>query len=214
MRLLSAALLLCAATVVAAAQEAHRSVAARAAPNDEAGDLVVVKSEWSKERINWERDPFGGPLENFDEMRARARNEKRLDDAKRGGSQSEMDKVKREARADAANVAAVREPQKPARYVFLYKATVRNTSAKTVRTVDWDYVFFDKGTANEAGRHRFTSDAKIAPGKSKELSAMIRQPPTRTVSAQSLNEREREGLDERVVIVRVEYDDGTVWRRQ
>ena len=41
-------------------------------------DLVVLKFSWSKERIGWERDPFGGAVENFDEMRARARNEKRI----------------------------------------------------------------------------------------------------------------------------------------
>lgn len=28
--------------------------------------------------IGWERDPFGGPLENFDKMRSRARNERRV----------------------------------------------------------------------------------------------------------------------------------------
>lgn len=179
-----------------------------------APDLDVVKFGWSKERINWERDPFGGPLENFDEMRARARNEKRMDDAKRGGSSADVNKIEREARADAANVAAARDQQKPARYVFMYKVSVRNTGVKAIRAVDWDYVFFDKGTANEIGRHQFSNEVKIAPGKSKELSVVIRRPPTRTVSAHTLNERERAALDERVVIVRVEYADGTIWQRQ
>ncbi|HEX8422592.1 MAG TPA: hypothetical protein VF634_04235, partial [Pyrinomonadaceae bacterium] len=30
-------------------------------------DLIVIKSSWSKERLGWERDPFSGPVENFDE---------------------------------------------------------------------------------------------------------------------------------------------------
>ncbi|MGH9901704.1 MAG: hypothetical protein ACRD68_07820, partial [Pyrinomonadaceae bacterium] len=58
-------------------------------------DLVVVKQDWSKERINWERDPFGGPVENYDEMRARARNERRVEEAKRVGSAADVDRVKR-----------------------------------------------------------------------------------------------------------------------
>ena len=40
--------------------------------------VEVLKSSWSKIRIGWERDPFSGPLENFDEMRSRARNERRV----------------------------------------------------------------------------------------------------------------------------------------
>ena len=44
----------------------------------EPSGVEVVKSSWSKIRIGWERDPFGGPLENFDEMRSRVRNERRV----------------------------------------------------------------------------------------------------------------------------------------
>ncbi|MCA1631080.1 MAG: hypothetical protein LC785_14760 [Acidobacteria bacterium] len=208
MKLLFAPLLFAAATTVAAAAQDTPSAAA------DAPGVVVVKSVWSKERLNWERDPFAGPLENFDEMRARARNEKRIDDAKRGGSQSDIDKATREARADAANVAAVRkERQKPARYVFMYKVSLRNGGAKPIRAIDWDYAFFEKGTAREVGRLQFTSEEKIAPGKSKELKVVARQPPAQTVSVHALGEREHEALDGRIELVRVEYADGSVWKR-
>jgi hypothetical protein len=207
MRILLAVLLLSAAPVVVAAQ--GKEGGAR-----EPSAVTVVKSSWSKERLGWEGDPFGGPLENFDEMRARARNEKRIDDAKRGGNQLDLNKAERETRADAANVEAVRkEKQKPARYVFMYKVSLRNDGAKPIRALDWDYVFFEKGTAREVGRLQFTSEQKIAPGKSKELTVVARQPPAQTVSAQALNERERDALDERIEIVRVEYADGSVWKR-
>jgi len=86
----------------------------------------VTRFSWSKERIGWERDPFGGPIENFDEVRARTRNEKRIEDAKRGNS-AEIDKIKREAKADAANIAAKHKDTR-SRYVFVYKATVKNSS--------------------------------------------------------------------------------------
>ena len=62
--------------------------AARAqAPTDPPG-LSVVKFSWSKERVGWSQDPFSGPIENFDEMRVRARNEKRISDAKKGGNKA------------------------------------------------------------------------------------------------------------------------------
>jgi hypothetical protein len=210
MKILFAALLLSiCAPVAALAQGATASAAAR----DESG-VTVVKSGWSKERVGWERDPFSGPLENFEEMRTRVRNEKRVDIAKSGG-QADVDRLKTEARADAANTAAVRKQQeRPARYVFMYKVSLRNGGAKAIRAVDWDYVFFEKGTTREVGRLRFTSDEKIAPGKSKGLTVVARQPPAQTVSVQALNDKERDALDGRIEIVRVEYADGSVWKRQ
>jgi hypothetical protein len=207
MRILLALLLLCGAPVVAATQDDKRD--ARESPA-----VTVVKSGWSKERLGWEGDPFAGPLENFDEMRARSRNEKRIDDAKRGGNQLDLNKAERETRADAANVEAVRkEKQKPARYVFMYKVSLRNDGAKPIRAIDWDYAFFEKGTAREVGRLQFTSEEKIAPGKSKELTVVARQPPAQTVSVHALNDKERDALDGRIELVRIEYADGSVWKR-
>mgnify|MGYP006166453141 CR=1 FL=1 len=40
-------------------------------------EVEVVKFSWSKERLNWEQNPFSGPNENFHEMQFRARSEKR-----------------------------------------------------------------------------------------------------------------------------------------
>ncbi len=179
-------------------------------PSDPSG-IEVVKFSWAKERINWERDPFGGPVENFDETRARQRNERRIEDAKRGGS-AEVDKIKREARADAANIAA-KHQQAPSRYVFVYKTTVKNLSDKPIKSIDWDYVFFDRETETELGRREFTSEEKISPGKAKELTVLITKPPTQTISLTALNTGERKSLVERVVIMRIDYADGTVWQR-
>ncbi|HEX8853297.1 MAG TPA: hypothetical protein VF754_07410 [Pyrinomonadaceae bacterium] len=176
--------------------------------------LVVVKHSWSKERINWERDPFGGTVENFDEMRVRARNEKRIEDAKRGGNTIEENRARKEARADAANIdAGRRQGQRPARYVFAYKVSIRNDSEKVIKAVDWDYLFYDAATGDAAGLHQFTSEEKIGAGKTKQLVFTIPTPPTRTVSAHALNDGERDNLGERVRIVRILYMDGSVWQR-
>ena len=96
----------------------------------DAGGTIVLKFSWSKERLGWERDPFGGPVENYEEMRLRARNEKRIDDAKRGGSSAEVERLRRDARTDAAIVERQRGKAPPARYVFLYKASVKNGARK------------------------------------------------------------------------------------
>jgi len=185
--------------------------AATAAPSDAPG-LQVVKNSWSKERIDWERNPFGGPNENFHEMQFRSRSEARAAAARRSNN-PEASKLEREARADAAIIEAERQKKGPPRYAFIYKATVENISGKTIKEIDWDYVFFDVATGQELGRREFTGVEKIVPGKSKELSFTVPSPPTRLISVYSLNNKERDGLREQVIIVRVLYADGSVWRR-
>ena len=198
-------LALAAACVVAAAQQPQQQSGDAAAPG-----LRVVKFSWDKERIGWERDPFGGPVENFDEMRARARNEKRINDAKGG---PDADRIKREARADSANLELARQ-KGPARYGFRYKLSVRNDGAQAIREMDWDYVFTDAATGEVLGRHQFTIAERIAPGKSKEASFFIPSPPAQRISVHALDKKERDGLDGHIVIVRVLYADGTVWERR
>jgi hypothetical protein len=172
--------------------------------------VEVVRFSWAKERIGWENDPFRGPIENFDEVRARTRNERRIEDAKRGNS-AEVDRIRREAKADAANVAAQHKTTE-SRYVFIYKTTIKNLSTKPIKSVDWDYIFLDKSNGAELGRRQFTSEEKIAPGKAKELNVVLKSPPTYTISLTSLNTKERDNLSGQVIIVRIDYADGTSWQ--
>ncbi|MDT5270382.1 MAG: hypothetical protein QOH49_2568 [Acidobacteriota bacterium] len=204
-------LLLALVAATAAAAHARRQQSQTLAAPPDASGVAVVNFSWDKERVNWERDPFGGPVENFDEMRVRARNEKRIDDAKRGGS-PDVDRIKREARADSAILQTARQ-KGPPRYGFRYKLSVRNGGAKAVREIDWDYVFTDAATHEELGRHQFTSAERVGPGKGREFSFFIPTPPALRVSAYDLSRKERDSLEERVVLVRVLYDDGTEWRR-
>ena len=174
-------------------------------------DVEIVKHSWSKERIGWEKDPFGGPIENFDEMRVRTRNEKRIMDAKRGSS-GESSKVERDALTDQALIAAIHKVP-PARYGFSYKVSFQNNGSKEITAIDWDYVFYDLISETELGRREFGSEQKIAPGKTKEVKFFISSPPARRISVQSLEKNERTGLGERIELVRIEYADGTAWQR-
>ena len=172
--------------------------------------VAVLKHSWTKERINWEGDPFGGPVENFEEVRRRRVDERRVERARGSGNLGEAAKVEREMRAE--QVLKAKPPAAP-RYVFNYKVSIRNNSDKTIKSIDWDYVFFSANTQSEAGRLEFASDEKIGPGKNKELNVMARKPPAQTISVYALDKREQQGLDGQIVIVRVEYTDGSVWQR-
>ncbi|HEV2884818.1 MAG TPA: hypothetical protein VGW36_08170 [Pyrinomonadaceae bacterium] len=175
-------------------------------------DVQVLKYSWSKDRVGWERDPFSGPIENFDEMRVRTRNEKRIMDAKRGGSSIEANKVEREALTDQALINTIHKAPR-ARYGFTYKLSVQNNGTKQIEAIDWDYVFLDLMTEQEVGRREFGSAQKIAPGKKREMSFFIPSPPARKISVQSLDKHERDGLGERIELVRIQYSDGSTWQR-
>jgi hypothetical protein len=169
-----------------------------AAP-EESPDIEIVKYNWTKQRINWEKDPFGATVEDFVDMRGRVSRERR-----RGSALEE-----RSARDEKA---AKARPPAPPRYAFNYKLSIRNAGPKAIKEIDWDYIFTDAATGEELGRREFTSAEKIGPGKRKELSVFISSPPTRRISVYTLGKRERDGLVEQVTVVRILYDDGTAWR--
>lgn len=176
-----------------------------------AAEIQVLKYSWSKERINWEQNPFGGPNENFHEMQFRARSEKRASDARRANS-PDANKLESDARVDAAIIQAQRLKKGPPRYTFLYRTSIKNASEKTIKEIDWDYIFLDAVTGEELGRRQFTSVQTIAPGKSKELSFMLPAAPTQRISVYALDKKEKVGVGEQVVVVRVKYADGSVWQ--
>jgi hypothetical protein len=172
--------------------------------------IEVVKYSWSKERLNWEGNPFGGPNENFHQMQFRSRSEKRVSDAKRSNS-PEVGKFEKEAKTDAAIVENANQNSAPPRYYFMYRASLKNLSTKQIKEIDWDYVFVDAATGEELDRRQFTSVQNIGPGKQKELTFTLPTPPTRRISVYSLDKKEGLGIAERVIIVRVTYADGSVW---
>lgn len=177
----------------------------------DSAEVQVVKFNWSKERVNWDQNPFGGPNESFHEMQFRARAEKRASDARRANS-PEAGKFEKDARTDAAIIQAERQRKGPPRYAFLYRTAIKNTSEKTIKEIDWDYIFLDASTGDELGRRQFTSVQNIGPGKSKELSVTLTAPPTQHISVYALDKKERTGLVEQVIIIRAKYSDGSVWQ--
>lgn len=180
-----------------------------AAPSTGPPDLTIVKYSWMKDRLNWQGDPFGGTVENFDDIRRRMVDQRRIERARGEGKTGEAAKIEREMRSEQVLKA---RPPKPPRYAFSYSVSVKNTGPKAIKEIDWDYVFFDAVTGLELGRREFTGVEKISPGKSKELTFLITTPPTQSISVHALDKKERNGITEQVVIQRVLYEDGSVWR--
>jgi hypothetical protein len=180
-----------------------------------ATDTLVLKFSWTKERLpGWENNPFGPSFETYDDMRVRVSDERRLQDARNSGKKAEASRIERDtqAREDATRKKIVSKQERP-RDGYRYKVTIKNTGAKTIKSIDWDYVFFDPASHGEAARHQFTSDERIPPGKDKELSVMILSPPTSTVNAGALGSKGHLAFDEQVIIISIRYSVGSVWSR-
>ena len=159
--------------------------------------VQIVKYSWSKERIGWEKNPFGTSEGFFEDVRNRASRE-------RSSSSVMIERNRREQQKE--------RPTDPPRYAFNYKLSIFNTGLKAIKEIDWDYVFTDSATGAELGRRQFTSVEKTAPGKRKELSVLVSSAPTQTISVYVLGKNERDGLGEQIIISRILYADGTSWQ--
>jgi hypothetical protein len=158
--------------------------------------VQIIKYSWYKERIDWEKNPFGTTEGFFEDVRNRASRE-------RSSGSVFIEKNRREQQKERST--------NPPRYAFSYKLSIYNAGSKAIKEIDWDFVFTDTTTGAELGRRQFTSVEKVGPGKRKELSILVSTPPTKTISVYALGKNERDGLREQVVISRILYADGTSW---
>ncbi len=77
---------------------------------------------------------------------------------------------------------------------------VRNTGAKKIKAVTWDYVFYeDAKHEHELKRFQFRSKETIGPGEMKFLSVNV--------------DEEAPSSYGDVEIAKLEFDDGSVWQR-
>jgi hypothetical protein len=176
--------------------------------------VAVVKFTWRKERIpGWENNRIGSPPENYDAMRDRVENERRIQQARNAGNKAEVGRRESAAKVveDAKHPKDPPKTERP-RDGYRYKMRIRNDGAKTIKLVDWDYVFLDPDTRKEVGRQLFTSEEKVRPGDAKDLDVFILSPPVRIVSAQG-KQKEMPPLIEQVILTRVVYTDGSVWQQ-
>lgn len=96
---------------------------------------------------------------------------------------------------------------------YTYQTTIENRGAKTVKAVNWEYVFTDAINQSVLARHSFYSKARIAPGRRRNLSQFAAAPPTRIVNAKAVAQNPQQPFTEQVLITRIEYTDGSVWER-
>ena len=94
-------------------------------------------------------------------------------------------------------------PQKVTSEGYVYRVTIQNNGARSIKGIEWDYVFSDPETNEELARHRFYSGTTCPLNKTKTLVGESLSPPTRVIAARLLYRKHT--YMERVEIRRVVY---------
>lgn len=112
---------------------------------------------------------------------------------------------------------SVQEAQAPKRSPvdgFSYRVKVQNSSAKVIEVIFWEYQFAESSDLPKVTRRQFLCGVNIKPRKEKELQAFSVSGPASVISAEILAGKSGSPYQEKVVINRVEYADGTIWQRR
>lgn len=174
---------------------------------DNSGGVAVLKYSWEKETIR--RRASMASIASQDELVQQSQRDRQLAAARNNNDRLVATRIERENEMrDQANAKA---NQGRSIEGYRYKVTLRNDGTKTVKSIDWDYVFIDQAAQQLVARHQFTSDETIKPGKTKEVYVLYFVPPVRTVSAERLASKEPLPYTEHVVIARITYSDGSTW---
>ena len=96
---------------------------------------------------------------------------------------------------------------------YVYSLKIKNNSAKVIEAVAWDYIFSDKSSNKELGRHQFLSYQKVSAGESATFKSQLRSPPTRVVQA-SNSQPKQPRFAERAIVQCVLYADDSNWRNK
>lgn len=94
---------------------------------------------------------------------------------------------------------------------YKFTASIRNTGTKTITGIEWAYVFYPKDRSQPIA-YAFATKSNIPPGKERELTDQILSTVNSSGNSKLPSKDNRELFDERIVIRRLEYSDGSSWQ--
>ena len=178
--------------------------------------VAVLEFKWTKGRqtvVNAETAASGTPAQamipankNF-ERNAR-------EQAPAGVRDPNLDTLDGRSAALEKNVQESRAPKTKTVDGFAYRIKVRNAGAKAVEVLFWEYQFVESANPSNVVRRQFLCGVPLKAGKEREVLAFSPSGPSGTVSAETLADQSRNSFQEKVVINRVEYSDGSIWQRR
>ena len=183
-------------------------LSAMASFQDPGSGIAIVKYSWEKETIR--RTASMASIASQDELVQQSQRDRQMAAARNTSDRLVATRIEREN--EMRDQAKVKANQRRSIDGYRYRVTLRNDGNKTIRSIDWDYVFIDQAAQQLVARHQFTSDETIKPGKTKEIYVLYLTPPVRTVSAERLASKQPLPYTEHVVIARLVYFDGSIWQ--
>jgi hypothetical protein len=177
--------------------------------------VTVVSFKWSKTRQLLEKieTPNTAPAAAMIPQNKNFQRNIRVNDPV-GARDPNQDTIDGRSAAIEKNVQESRTPQSKPVDAFSYKVKFQNSSALGVDILFWEYQFIDRVTPSNVTRRQFLCAANLKPGKDKELVAFSRSGPSDVVNVNTLAKNSDKPFDEKVVINRVEYADGSIWQRK
>ena len=97
---------------------------------------------------------------------------------------------------------------------YEYLVKIQNGGKRVVEIVFWEYQFADPSNPANVSRRQFLCGVNIKPNKEKELQAFSLSGPSEVISVGSLANASGNVFQEKVLINRVEYADGSTWQRK
>ena len=118
------------------------------------------------------------------------------------------------ARISAAAASGNTFPATPGRLpiFYVYSLRIRNTGARLIEAVAWDYLFIEPKSNAELGKHQFMSFARVPPQKSATLKAQLRSPPIRILRSADSEKNTQPKPTERAMVQCILFADDTVWK--
>ena len=168
--------------------------------------ITVLEKSWRK----WVR-PETDSLRRNEELMEQTRKEKAVIERR---AQDLPNQPTQERMPVTQPKPLIQTKQLEADAIYIYKIKVRNNTAKTITRLYWEYQFLDPDTNELMGTRQIYSKLKIEPGKTHEIEAFSRRQPTVIVNVKELDKKYKDQLDERIIIHRIHYSDGTAWQRR
>lgn len=182
-------------------------------PTPGAPGVSVVKASWRKQVFN--PALLEDPLSASDNTAQLLRERKEItgENNARAKAGARLRPLPTRAAGEPATGPTELPPIDP-RVSYLYEVKVVNTGTKKISSLVWEYVLVDPATEREVGRHSFETKAGIGVGKQQTLSARSGYPPATVIDVSQSDKENRGQFAERVEILRIVYEGGSVWERE
>lgn len=92
--------------------------------------------------------------------------------------------------------------------------TIRNEGSKKIKAISYDFIFVNTQNDKEWFRYQFRNRRSIGTGETKTLTNETTDKRIETVRPASVEPATGLNSEVRVVINRIEYTDGSIWRRR